>query len=105
MVQKPFSGVKKITFFWVLLTTDKIIDLRREIQALSMARIVNGDCVKSAMVNMEYGHVMFVETWTFISDGMWQKNSNCVVVALVITTVVIIVFVTEYVIFRHVRKH
>ena len=70
-----------------------------------MTRMVSGDCVKSVRVDMEYGHLMFFERWTFICDGMWQSNANFVFVALVMTTVVISVFVAEYVIFRDVGKN
>ena len=54
-----------------------------------MGSMVSSGCAKCAMVDMVSGQVMLFETWTFDSDGMWQSNSNCVFVALVMTTVVI----------------
>ena len=70
-----------------------------------MGSMVSSDCAKCAMVDMVFGHVMLFETWTFVSDGMWQSNSNCVFDALVMTTVAISVLEVEYVIFMDVRKH
>ena len=70
-----------------------------------MGSMVSSGCATCAMVDMVCGHAMLFETWTFDSDGMRKSTSNCVFVALVMTTVVISVLEVECVIFMDVRKH
>ena len=69
-----------------------------------MIRMINSDYAKSVMVDMEYGHVIFFEKWTFICDGMCQCSSNCGFVALVMTTMAISLIVAECMVFMDVRN-